>query len=118
MTTPPTDAALDVSDRARKAAAETQDELGGVRFFEKAGMSFAGADWIMTQAFARFERDLLANRALVEALERNAGPLADAARRIAMRLSSTDNGQARAYVAAKEDMLEALSTAAIPGEGE
>lgn len=46
---------------------------------------------------------------LVEALEGNSGPLADAARLIAIRHSSTAHGQAREYVSAKENIIQALS---------
>lgn len=42
-------------------------------------------------------------------LEGNRGPLADAARRIATRLSDTSHGQASAYSRAKDDILAALT---------
>lgn len=46
---------------------------------------------------------------LAKALEGNSGPLADAARRIAIRLADTDHGQADAYWRAKQDILVALA---------
>lgn len=54
----PTEAALDVSDRAREAA-YAFTETGWVKGSDGIGL--------LAEAFARFERDLLANRALVEA---------------------------------------------------